>query len=294
MTRPPPDTAPALRQQIQAERWYHTINLPDGSCTAGIFDTRATSTRLPWSDRLRAGRCLDVGTCDGFWAFEMERRGAAEVVAIDVGHANDVDLSWEARRAADAVARTPGSTHAGRRFALARQALGSRATRVECSVYDLDPALHGQFDLVLVGTLLIHLQDPIRALQRVRSVCKGELLLVECVDARLDLPGRRAAAARLSPAPGQWWRANTAGLTQLLERAGFDVVSVSRPFLPGMTGRGKTWRRPLASVVALLQRWPVLARTPGLVQLIGLAGGTYDVAIRARPKLDQYLSAVPG
>lgn len=288
---PNQDAPPTLRQKIQAQRWYHTIDLPDGSATDGVFDTRVTSRDLPWPTSLKSGRCLDIGTCDGFWAFEMERRGAADIVAIDVGHASDVDLTWEARQAANAVDRMPGGTQAARRFALAHEALGSRVRRVECSVYDLDPALHGQFDVVFLGTLLIHLQDPIRALERVRAVCGGELVLVECVDALLDLLGGRVAAARLGPAPGQWWRANTTGLTRALQIAGFDIVSVSRPFLTpfgiGMAGRGKAWRRPLAAAMALLKRWPFLARAPGLVHLVGLFVGTYDIVIRARPKIDK-------
>ncbi len=40
-------------------------------------------------------RVLDVGTWDGFWAFEMERRGA-DVVALDVEHESEYD--WPPRR----------------------------------------------------------------------------------------------------------------------------------------------------------------------------------------------------
>ena len=38
---------------------------------------------MPWPD-VRGKRCLDVGTYDGFLAFELERRGAASVVATDI------------------------------------------------------------------------------------------------------------------------------------------------------------------------------------------------------------------
>ena len=38
----------------------------------------------PSRERLDGKRCLDVGTYDGFWAFEIEQRGAKEVVAVDV------------------------------------------------------------------------------------------------------------------------------------------------------------------------------------------------------------------
>ncbi len=298
MNTTPKSACPApLLEEIRRESWYHTITLPDGSATDGVFDTRAIARVIPWPSWVKGGRCLDVGTCDGFWAFDMERQGAAGVVAIDVGHANDVDLAWEARQRAAATPRTPGATRAGHRFSLARQALGSLVERLECSVYDLDPAIHGKFDVVFCGTLLIHLQDPIRALERMRAVCAGELVLVECVDAFLDLVGHRVPSARLAPAPGQWWRSNTAGLIGMLRIAGFDVLSVSRPFVTpfgaGVTKRGKGWRRPLATATASLNRWPVLARAPGLVQAVGLLGGTYDIAIRARPQLQSRDQAHP-
>ena len=43
---------------------------------AGWFDTRAVGPRSRCPTSLAGKRCLDVGTWDGFWAFEMERRGA--------------------------------------------------------------------------------------------------------------------------------------------------------------------------------------------------------------------------
>ena len=51
--------------------------------TPGWHDTRPIVHEVPFPS-LIGKRCLDVGTFDGFWALEMERRGADEVVAIDV------------------------------------------------------------------------------------------------------------------------------------------------------------------------------------------------------------------
>src|SRR5688572_28301000 len=62
--------------------WYHTIDLGPGATTSGQIDMRAVAPKVFPAD-LRGKRALDVGTFDGFWAFEMERRGA-ETVAIDV------------------------------------------------------------------------------------------------------------------------------------------------------------------------------------------------------------------
>lgn len=290
---PSPTTGcpPSITEENRSESWYHTIALPDGTSTNGLFDMRGIARFVPWPAGLKGGRCLDIGTCDGFWAFEMERRGAADVVAIDVGDANDLDLAWEARQRGAQTPHAPGGTRAGRRFEIAHRALGSRVERLACSVYDLDPSIHGHFDVVFCGTLLIHLRDPIRALERMREVCAGELVLVECVDTFLDLFGRRVPSARLEPAPGQWWRNNTPGLVAALRVAGFDVMSVSRrfltPFGPGVTARAPRWRRPLVAASALLAKWPALSSTPFLVEAVGLACGTYDIALRARPRAPQ-------
>ena len=77
--------------------WYHTIDLPDGTATPGWFDTRVSPGEVDWPRSLRGGRALDVGTFDGFWAFELERRGAAEVIALDVDDPDQLDWFFDER-----------------------------------------------------------------------------------------------------------------------------------------------------------------------------------------------------
>src|SRR5258708_262994 len=69
-----------LAERVARVKWYHTMELPGGIVTPGRYDTRAVPRRLPFPASLTGMRCLDVGTADGFWAFEMERRDAHEVV----------------------------------------------------------------------------------------------------------------------------------------------------------------------------------------------------------------------
>jgi tRNA (mo5U34)-methyltransferase len=259
--------------------WYHTISLPDGTCTPGIFDCRPVAATLPWPSAVAGGRCLDVGTADGFWAFEMEKRGAAEVIAIDVDDSQPLSSTQTAGvRVLPGEASPP--TNFAHRFASAHRALGSRVKRIACSVYDLGPLIAGRFDVVFCGTVLTHLREPVRALQRMREVCQAEMLLIECVDARLDLLAQWAPCARLEPAPGQWWRFNTAGLLRAVELAGFEVLWTSSPFVTPF-GPGMSYRNTVRSALAKALLATPSQRARALA--VGFARGTYDIAIRARP-----------
>jgi tRNA (mo5U34)-methyltransferase len=231
--------------------WYHTIDLPGGGATPGMFDTREAPRHVPWPDGLAGGRCLDVGTFDGFWAFEMERRGAGEVVALDLDDPADLDWDFDHRRSGPAgvlarrAERGPGFTQAA-------GLLGSTAVRVPGSVYDLDPSNHGVFDVVLCGALLLHLRDPVLALERMRAVCRGALVLVEAIDERLEVVSARWPAARVKPWVDQWWRVNTAGLMVLVHAGGFRVTATGRRFIMPLGPGAKPGSRQsrLAGIVA--------------------------------------------
>ena len=113
--------------------WYHTIDLPGLGPTPGYFDTRGAPVPLP--ERLDGLRCLDVGTYDGYWAFEMERRGAASVTALDLEDPEqldwpaslrpDHDKSMDATKAKRWAAEYDGCTASARRLAEALDKLES-------------------------------------------------------------------------------------------------------------------------------------------------------------------------
>jgi tRNA (mo5U34)-methyltransferase len=210
--------------------WYHTLELPGGAATPGWFDLRRVVGTLPWPD-VRGKRCLDVGTYDGFYAFELERRGAAEVVATDIADHEHWDWPAAARaRGGEALALLAGEK--GRGFEVASAALQSSARKVEVSVYDLNPAEFGTFDVVVCGSLMLHLRDPVRALEAIRSVCRSWLLSIEEVSRRLSVvfPNRPVADMSFDEQLCQWWVVNARGHRRLVEIAGFETVSVKRPF----------------------------------------------------------------
>src|SRR3954470_1988623 len=157
----------SLQDEVERYPWYHTLELGNGVVAKGMFDHRPVLDRYPIPADLSGKRCLDVATMDGFWAFEMERRGAESVTAIDIDSPDELDWPASLRAGHD---RGLDETKA-ERFALAKEALGSGVERVILSAYDLSPERLGTFDFVFCGDLLLHLKDPITPVENIRSVC---------------------------------------------------------------------------------------------------------------------------
>ena len=152
-------TDPKIIRRLVAEhgRWWHEIELAPGIVTPGDDSNRM---KLPILDELglprdmSGMRALDIGCSDGYFSFEMERRGAS-VVAIDF---------------------VP-ETYTG--FATARRILGSKADYRMDNAYNLTPEDYGTFDVVLFMGVLYHLRKPMEALDAIRSVTRdGSLLFV--------------------------------------------------------------------------------------------------------------------
>jgi tRNA (mo5U34)-methyltransferase len=262
-----------LRSRVGERKWYHTLELAPGVITPGWFDTRPALDVIPFPADLTGTRCLDVGTFDGFWAFEMERRGASEVVGIDVLDPHQWD--WPHGSSEEVLRALDEMKDAGVGFELAVEALGSNVKRFERNVYDLDPAADGQFDFVYVGSLLLHLRDPVRALERVRSVAADTVLVVDAIDLALTLAfPRRAIAALDGIGRPWWWKPNGAGLARMVESAGFDVLEGPRRFFM-KPGAGQ----PLASFSPGLLR-----HREGRDALVTAKRGDPHAAILARPR----------
>jgi tRNA (mo5U34)-methyltransferase len=167
-----------LLERAKQRSWYHTLELPSGEVTHGIFDLRPYIPRYGIPERLDGLRALEVGTWDGFWAFELERRGA-EVVALDLD--DEADLDWPPRRRPATFPEAPR----GQGFAMARELMESSVDRRNLSIYHATPEeLGGQFDLVFCGSVLIHLRDQFLALQRMAELTKpgGTLISAEEYD----------------------------------------------------------------------------------------------------------------
>ncbi len=261
----------------QVRAWYHSIELAPGIVSPGYFDLRPIAGDLPWPD-VRGKRCLDVGTYDGFYAFELERRGAAEVVAVDVADPRDWDWPPDAREEGPArVERFTGGERT-RGFEVARHALGSTVERRTMTIYELSPDTVGDFDVVVCGSLLLHLRDPLRGLEAIRSVCKGSLLSVEEIRLSLSPPFERQPVAELdgSGEQLQWWVPSVSGHRRMLHSAGFSIGPTAGPFAVRF---GPS--HPVASVTPSGWRW---LRKRLLQRALVGAEGVPHAAVLAEPR----------
>ncbi len=227
----PATTENVSATEVEAIDWYHTLELPDGQVTNGWFDLRSLVPSYGLPEDMSGMRALEVGTWDGFWAFEMERRGA-DVVAIDLE--DDASLDWPPRRRPE----RPNSHARGAGFKLASALYGSRVERTICNIYDATPERLGTFDIVFCGSVLIHLRDQLLALERIANLCTGVFISAEEYDRRMNLlpfPASRYLADRESAVV--FWLPSIRTWKRMMWTAGFERVEQKARFkLPSRDG----------------------------------------------------------
>ena len=243
---PPPAADEELAEQIRRLPWYHTLELPGGVVTPGFYDHRPLVPHYGIPRDLSGKRVLDVGTWDGFWAFEFERRGA-EVVAVDIDRMSQTDLPPQLRAAALEAGL---DQRLGNGFEIARRAMDSKVQRIGMSVYDIDTGGIGTFDLVHMADVAIHLERPLEAFRRLRSVARGSAIIVDAFHPDLGYGAeRKVTEYRGGWKDVQWWIPSLDTLAQMVLDAGFGDVRVHRIYrldLRGRPGSGQ-WRAILVA-----------------------------------------------
>jgi tRNA (mo5U34)-methyltransferase len=205
----------AVFQQIPA--WHQRWEIFQGVFTPGRNPVSDLLNGVGLPQDLRGRKVLDVGAFNCCFSFECERRGAAEVVAMDLQDPRDLG------------------------FIALSKLLGSRVRFEQGSVYNLNQASLGEFDVVLFFGVLYHLRYPLLALDQLRKVTKGTLFLETLViDNRFIEGGRDFQAianyhpaltrvalwqfykgAELANDHSNWFGPNICAVLQGLESAGF-------------------------------------------------------------------------
>jgi 2-polyprenyl-3-methyl-5-hydroxy-6-metoxy-1,4-benzoquinol methylase len=176
------------------------LDLGDGNVITGTYDMTRYVGHYGIPADLTGRTVLDVGTASGYFALECAARGA-DVTAIDMWPSSWLDELFE---------------------------LSSGTIRyAQKDIYDLDESF-GSFDLVICGSLLLHLPDQLGAIRRLRRVTRGRAVIsTSCTEdseseARpyCEFLGEHATEGDY----WSYWSLNAAALVRMCKVAGFSEV----------------------------------------------------------------------
>ena len=197
----------ALQEKVKEIDWMHTIDLGNGIVTPGKWPVNPRIVAAFDQIDFRGKKVLDVGTCNGLWSFEAERRGASEIHSID--YLTLVNY-W----------CTPG-------YKLAHEALKSKAIyNPDLSVYEVDALGSRDFDVVIFCGVYYHLKSPLLALAKLRKVLKtGGVIVIEgpvIVDERCYAQFLYRDAV---PDRSNWWVPTRRCLSEWIECSFFEEIA---------------------------------------------------------------------
>ncbi len=171
--------------------FYHTMEIPGYGLVQGAWDLRRGVDDYLGHLDFAGKHVLEIGTGSGFLCFEMERRGG-EVVAYDLSEDFDWDLVPMAGidSVAGAAERKRHIRRLNNGYWLAHHACSSRARVVHGTAYSI-PEEIGEVDICVVGSVLLHLRDPFRALQQALRLTREAVVVTDAL-ARRPLRSRLA------------------------------------------------------------------------------------------------------
>lgn len=224
--------APRRVESLDECFFYHTIELPGFGLVHGQWDLRGRFEEYVGGVEVAGKSVLDVGTATGFLSFEAEQRGASRVVSFDMSDVRQQSLlpfkdklyfqdheRWAELYGAE-MERWKNA------YWLSHRLLDSRAEVFYGSVYEVPPEL-GQFDVVIVGSVLEHLNDQISALASISRVAKETIVVVTPL---LQTEERIARFEPLASNPDYdftWWTYSAGVYREVFTMLGFRVERIT-------------------------------------------------------------------
>jgi O-methyltransferase len=202
------------------------MELPGHGAMTGDWDLRRGVDEYLGNVSFAGQRVLEIGPASGFLTFEMEKRGA-EVVAVEVTTEHGWDfVPYPASKLEEIFGpRQIVLERVKNSYWFSHAAQQSNAKVCYCDVYNL-PSFLGQFDIAVMGSVLLHCRDPLRIVEQCGKKAKS-LIITDMFHA--DLEG--APVCRLAPTPQNflwhtWWHFSTQFFTQFLAVMGFTTSEI--------------------------------------------------------------------
>lgn len=205
------------------------MDLPGIGTVGGQWDLRGRTADYTGHVDMRGKRVLDVGTASGFLTFELEKMGA-DVVSFDADSPERLYLLplegdlFTTDRAAW-IAQYTGLAQMQNGYWLAHRTLGSKARAFYGNIYDI-PGEIGRFDIGVIGQILVHLSDPIRALASVMRRCDRLVITEGMIDD--DKPMATLGGNKATGNIWSWWRCSTGLYREVLSMAGWEIERIER------------------------------------------------------------------
>lgn len=209
--------------------WYHSYEFNRN--VEGLvveYDQEQYLKEMLLPENMDGQTFLDIGTASGFYSFEMERRGA-DVISYDLG----VDDPPDQITYSDSPDRTEDNhgfidrLHKG--YWYAHRYFNSKARAVYGSVMRM-PDWLPRCDVTLMGSVLQHLRDPVKAIQEADRHTKHTLIVSEAYYKSKEPILRFEADPEGSKQWWTWWRMSPPFLTTMLKTLGYKKIEVCGPF----------------------------------------------------------------
>jgi Methyltransferase domain. len=204
--------------------FYHTMEVPGHGLMTGEWDLRGGVDDYLGKVAFAGQRVLEIGPASGFLTFEMEKRGA-NVVSVEVTAEHGWDfVPYPAEKLEELFGpRANRMERLKNSYWLSHAAHQFKAKVHYGDVYNLPTAL-GQFDIAVMGSVLLHCRDPLRIVEQCGKMAR---LLIMTDMFHPDLEG--TPVCRLLPAPQNflwhtWWQFSTQFFTQFLAVMGFTTA----------------------------------------------------------------------
>lgn len=217
--------------------FYHSTDIPGVGLVEGQWDLREGFDDYLGNYDFTGKRVLEIGPATGFLTFRIEKT-AAEVVAVELpmdrnfwnavpyeslGLARGRDSSWT-------EVEQQFHEHIGRirnGFWFCHEKFGSGTRVYHGSAEDLPESL-GEFDVVLLASILLHSRSPVAILESCARLVKETVIITEIHDESLG----EGPVCSLVPTAGNkawdtWWRFTPRFFTQFLEVLGFTEHQVT-------------------------------------------------------------------
>ena len=222
---------------VEECNFYHSTDIPGVGLIEGQWDLRDGIDDYLGGYDFTGKRVLEIGPATGFLTFHIEKV-ATEVVAVEL----PMDRSfWNAvpyQALGLARGRREGWTKVEKQFHehiggirngfwFCHKQFGSNARVYHGSAENL-PASLGDFDVVLLASILLHSRSPVAILESCARLTTETVIITEIHDESLG----EGPVCSLVPTEGNnawdtWWRFTPRFFTQFLEVLGFTEHKVT-------------------------------------------------------------------